>query len=133
MTEHSKKQSAHKNLYRMENGFKIKFVFFSVVFFYERGNDSEAESGEPQGRLPKHDSFSRQARRGLGRFWGQTGDLAAVCPGLGGETDWINSSLRASRSLRGHRGNVGWRRKVERGFKRLSQDHCLFVYSAAAP
>lgn len=43
------------------------------------------------------------------RAWGgfrQTGELEAVCRGLRGEADWINSSLRLSCSLRGHQGNM---------------------------
>lgn len=62
------------------------------------------------------------------RAWGgfrQTGELEAVCRGLRGEADWINSSLRLSCSLRGHQGNMEgkWR-----GFIPLSQDCWMFAY-----
>lgn len=48
--------------------------------------------------------------------WGGFGADRSACSSLRrppGEVDWINSSLRGFCSLRGHKGNVGWRGKTE--------------------
>lgn len=66
-----------------------------------------------RGSGPKHGSFSWQAQQGLGRFWADR----RACSSLSrppGESDWINSSLRTSCSLRGHQGNMEWKGKMER-------------------
>lgn len=50
------------------------------------------------------------------RAWGGLGADGRACSSLSrppGDANWINSSFRGSCSLRGHRGNVGWGRKME--------------------
>lgn len=47
--------------------------------------------------------------------WGGFGADRRACSSLSrppGEADWINSSLSGSCSLRGHKGNVGWKEKM---------------------
>lgn len=107
------------------------------TFTFWRGNikssNHKSKSG-PYEKYLKIKFFLQEKQRGWGRTlrgealntavfpdklsgaWGGFGADRRSCSSLPrppGGADWINSSLRASRSLRGHRGNAGWGGKME--------------------
>lgn len=98
-----------------------------------KSSNHKSKSG-PYEKYLKIKFFLREKQRGWGRTLRGEALNTAVFPdklsgargGFGadrrscsslprppGGADWINSSLRAWRSLRGHRGNAGWGGKME--------------------
>lgn len=71
----------------------------------------QSEAG-PEGQALNTAVFLDKHSRAWGGF-GADRSASSSLPRPPGEANWINSSLRGSCSLRGHKGNVGWRGKME--------------------
>lgn len=129
--------STHSHLRRLMTVLSQLLESTGKFVTFWRGNikssNHNSKSG-PHEKYLKIKFFLREKQRGWGRTLRGEALNTAVFPdklngawgGFGadrrswsslprppGGADWINSSLRASRSLRGHRGNAGWGGKME--------------------
>lgn len=129
--------STHSHLRRLMTDLSQLLESTGKFVTFWRGNikssNHKSKSG-PHEKYLKIKFFLREKQRGWGRTLRGEALNTAVFPdklsgawgGFGadrrswsslprppGGADWINSSLRASRSLRGHRGNAGWGGKME--------------------
>lgn len=119
----AKRNAQFWNDSRGKSGLYIKCL---QIKFDWHSTGSEAEAGPEGGALNTAVFLDKHSGA-----WGGFGADRRACSSLSGppgEADWINSSLRGSCSLRGHKGNVGWR---ERNGGALSRSHrtaaCLYT------